>query len=289
MCNMFGRMRKELDFKKQESNINNIEKLSEDIAMRQTLALRFTLFLVRTIVANANPTFRNNFCSNNGLKGLLAMLSDLTFVEQNLNTELLMFGDTKRLLFDFLLRALAELSVYSEDVKQVWQEMTAVNVIKVMGQKIPQSMYYCLTTITNLADDEQIEKMNEVNTFRGILLDMLKDICRQFDERYVRTNWFTIFEDKSRIFTTLVSYEENDSSGSISKSVSLYTILQSLYKLAINDKQKYELYFDLNCKMYIKSILVTLDNVPQFSTDGRYEQKYLLRYVWNEQILFFLK
>jgi hypothetical protein len=271
MMNHFGEIRNELDFSKQESSIDTIVEPNEDPAMRRTLALRFVLFLIRTAVADADPPLRNRFCANNGLRGLMNMLGDPAFVDANLATELIMSGDARRPFLDFTVRAVTELSSYCDEVMQYWREVNTVSILRSLWVKIPDSAYRCLTAITNLADDAQIEKLDEVNTFRGMLIDRLQDISSQFGV-LVKTSWFTIYENRARIYTCAVKYDEPNGG-----ETSIFDILQSLYKLAINDKMKSELYFYLDCKKYVKSILFNLDAVPLYGSEEKYEQKYTFR------------
>jgi hypothetical protein len=272
LLNSLSYIRNELDFSKQEEKIDLIDDPSADLAMRLTLALRFTLWLVRTAVADGNPEFRDSFCVNNGLKGLLKLLDDANFLDRNLNTKLVMFGDSKIPFLDILIKCLAELSKYCDDVKQCWRELDVINLIKSLLHKLPGTAFYCLTVITNLADDSHIEKLQEIGIFKGMLIERLKVISEQYESANVRTNWLTVYENKMRVHTQFVYFTEANGG-----ETSLYDILNSLYKLALNENMKVELYFDLNCKIYIKSILKAIENAPHLGSPGRYEQKYALR------------
>jgi hypothetical protein len=267
MINYFCEVRNNLDFSKQEINIGHIFEPSTDLETRQTLALRFTLYLIRSVVANVNPPLSNSFCTYNGLRALLTMLSDAHFVNKNQTTEIIMFGETRKPLLDYLVRGLTELSAYCEDVKQYWRKMEAVAIINAMRVRLPECSFPCLTAITNLADDAQIERLEEVYAFRSMLVERLQSIAGQCDAVSTQMTWCTIFENKSRIAAQFVYYTEPNGG-----ETTLHDILQCLYRLAINYKMKAELYFDLHCKKYIKSILSAAEPARL-----QHEPKYILK------------
>jgi hypothetical protein len=259
----FSEIRNQLDFTEQEQDILDAE-WARELAERHTLCLRYALFLIKTNAMMVNPSFCKNFCLNDGLKGLLALLSDKAFVEKHVSTEFVMWESDKILLLEYTLMDVVNLSMYCEDVKQKWTELDAVITLKFLSRKIPSCSYYCLTAITNLADDWQIEKLEEVNVYRGMIVDRLQHVAASFDANTVKQQNRIIFENNQMVSVDIACITESNGT-----TTSLFTILHGLYKLAINNKMKHELYFDLNCKQYMKSIILA----------GREcETKYTLRY-----------
>jgi hypothetical protein len=267
MINYFSKIRNELDFSKQLQDLLEAE-LDRDLAMRHILTLRYSLYLIRSAAMFAHPSFSKSFCVNNGLKGLMAFLSDTTFVDKNLTTELIMWNCTRDLLFEMITRTVASLSMYCEDVKQKWTELDTVNILKEIQNELPSSCtFLCLSAIANVADDAQIERLDEIKTFSSMLIERLRIIAGYFDAKTIPKNTRTIFENNEKIIVKMAYYAE-PTPGPVTKT-SLFVILHGLYKLGI--VMKLELYFDMKCKQYIKSIIMN-------SNESEYDAKYTLRY-----------
>ena len=110
--------------------------------------------------------------------------------------------------------------------------------------------FYCLTAITNIADDKLIEQLTEITWFADHLVDRL----RRFHENLVakiisrRQNQNIRYGKKFQYETLSLSLPNNTS-------CSVQVVLNGLYKLAVNNKMKDYIYFRLKASIYLKTLL----------------------------------
>jgi hypothetical protein len=111
------------------------------------------------------------------------------------------------------------------------------------------------------------------NSFNQLLIERLKRFEQEFISGDVKRASRQIFENHGRVNCEVITiYEENKTV------LSLFTVLKGLYKLAINDLMRKEIYF----LKYPLNILNTKDYLKTFLFKGNaYEIKYTLRYEFN--------
>jgi hypothetical protein len=160
-------IRHDLDFSKQEQNLDEVTEPAKDQATRQITAFRFTLYLIKELLTAASFAFLKNFCANHGLKAQLVLLGDPDFVNKNQSTTLLLWKDGQEPLIDYLAWSTAVMSQYWDQLDEHWTRSDAVNVVRATRNKLPERTFRYLSAI--LDDDE----FNE-STFNFVPVDRFK-------------------------------------------------------------------------------------------------------------------
>jgi hypothetical protein len=261
MMSNFYELRHELDFSAQSHEMYHAQKAT-DLKEKQTLCLRYTLYMINITILQMG-SFGKNFPNTNGLKAHLAILNDDEFIGKNLTTTMGMWTNKNMSLIEYLVLNVASLSKFCEEQKQKWIDLHAVNVLLKASKKLPSCAFDSYSAITNVANDDQIEKLDEINEYANMLGVKLKKFHDCFESDKVTRATRQIFENNKRISCEIVVvYEANKTT------TSLFVILQGLYKLAINNKMKSDIYFTLHGKEYLKMIILK---------GNQYEAKYTLR------------
>lgn len=153
-------------------------------------------------------------------------------------------------LIDTIMANMNWLSRYCADYKQKWTDLEvlkyslkAVLVVKLIGPPTYQM-------VSNIADDKQIETLEDIHTCLKALIDVLKKCSHSL------ANSGSIYKDKMEVMEEekIVSkecYYINDENGF----QSFYGILLALYKLSINDHIRKEMYFKFEIKKDLKILL----------------------------------
>jgi hypothetical protein len=262
MMSYFCEVRHELDLSTQSFEMYHAHKATE-FTEKQTLCLRYTLYKINLIILQMG-SFAKSFTDTSGLKAHLAILNDDEFVEKNLETTMAMWTNKNMSLIEYLVLNVASLSKFSEESKQKWIELDAINILLNTSKKMPSSSFECYSAVTNVANDDQIEKLEEINEYANLLGAKLKRFNDLFEsgespKRAIRQ----IFENNKRISCDITVLDEANKT-----TTSLCVILQGFYKLAINSKMKSDIYFNLKGKEYFKTIILR---------GNHYEVKYTLR------------
>ena len=217
------------------------------------------------IIMCYNLKFRINFQKTNGLKALFRYLSDEEFIQKYFNLVFDPFGMWKMHFLNLILLSLSNLSFDSQEFKQNWIDLNAVDILIKISELKPSAKNYCYNIILGIANDRQIETLKEINEYSKILINQLKIASNDF-----KNNYFERYLKQISDGQEIKSIEFHCIKDSNNAFISLHYLFNSLYNLSVNDKLKHIIYFDLNIKSDLLIIL---------SKGNSYEIQYCLKLI----------
>jgi hypothetical protein len=245
--------RHELDFK--TSQIIELSSAASLSGLGNTSQTKIAAFKVGTYVTNLIASnsvhFARNIQLTGALKAYLDFLNDDQFVKANLNVDLNMWGMGKNNIIEYLVLNLGAFSRVNEEVKQKWIKLDAVNILIKTAKIKEEATYSSYTAITNTADDTQIEQLEEVQIYLKMNVDRLKLFHDGLLDGSLKRSHRQVFENniKYNVETLSVIFPNNTST-------SVNVVINSLYRLAINQKKRDDIYFTHATKQHLHLFLV---------------------------------
>jgi hypothetical protein len=238
--------RADLDFGEQPAlwGSSRPEKLGQNYAF----TLRYLLYMANVLVLNS-VTFSINFCKQNGLAAHITFLSDTEFTSKHNETLITMFANPISLIEYFTMNV-SSFSKHCDENKQIWTELNSVQVLLDIVKAKESTKYDSYVAIANLASDKQLEEITEIHSIIGNLIESLKAIQDCFSkDKIVRADRQVVENNQKLKCKVAITYQENKTT------ISILVILQGLYKLAINEKVRNQIYFEYHFKDIVKPIL----------------------------------
>jgi hypothetical protein len=244
--------RAELDFKSgQTFELNAATALSDT---GNSLPVRIVIFKVCTYITNLITSnsvfFARSMQTTGALKAYLDLLNDDAFLRTNLNIDLSMWGSGKNNLVDYLTLNIGLFSRLNEEVKQKWIRLNAVPILIKLAKTKESTTYSAYTAITNVADDTQIEQLEEVQIFCKMNVDRLKLFRDGLLDGSLSRSPRQVFENniKYNVEALSVTLPNNTST-------SANVVINSLYRLAVNQKKRDDIFFNQGTKEYYPAFL----------------------------------
>jgi hypothetical protein len=265
----FATARENLNFTVQTTDFKTAEHASE-LDDRKLIIFKMTLFIINQLTTySASFGINEPHTDPTGLNAHLLFLNDDHFITKNIDTNIVLWNKTLSLL-DYLVMNIASISKFCVENKQTWVELNAVETLLKIAQIKPSARFDAYSSIVNVASDEQIENFEAIQSFKQMLLERLKRFEQEFLSGEVRRAQRQIYENNSRIRCEVITiYEENRTV------ISLFTVVKGLYKLAINDQMRKDIYF---LKYPLNVLYNTKDHLKTFLFKGNaHEVKYTLR------------
>jgi hypothetical protein len=211
------------------------------------------------------------FAQKQGLKAYLSFLNDEKFCQKNINTILVDFSDDPFGLLDFLALNLSSLSIKTaDDLKQIWSSFDSVKILLNLAKLKSSTLSDAYTTLCYILDDKQIESLTEIHLIADLISGSLRKCSKDFDnniDRRIKRQ--IIFKGKPINCSVQVFRSEAN------VDTSMIVLLESLYRLSVNDKLKNDIYFRCDMKNCFKSFLKNGKSVLK-SLFNQIYYKYLL-------------
>jgi hypothetical protein len=239
-----------LDFSSQLTNIYTPEQVPS-LNELKVMLFKYTVFVTNQVLLMSVTACKLYMEIKSGVRAHLGFLNDEFFVQVNSERTLIMWDQKENLLIEFLLQNLTSLSKYSEEYVQIWTELNACDTFLKIARLKPNLEFLAYNAMTNVANDREIETIGEFGTFSRKLVDLLSKFSDAVSgENTVRATR-RVTENNMTLTTEVVIIELADTN----VTNSLASVMQSLYKLALNQKFRPELYWILNAREHLKSIL----------------------------------
>lgn len=266
----------EFDFEFQTINIFFPEQATT-LPSKRFFAFKYCMHISNQIISQS-VFVGTHYPLLKGLKGHIDFLNDLNFVKTHLDSDLVMWDNVPYNVLEYLVLNISSLSRHCEDIKQKWIELDVVNVLLKLAEIKTSTAFKfdCYTTCVNIADDKQIESLSQINdSFSHLLGERLKLLSEAFVSGEFERQTRQVFENNTKINYEIISLKE------VNKTSYTYLLVaNSLYKLAVNNKMKETIYFNLNAKEYFK-IIMTKGNVYEI----KLSLKVLAQLSFNAEVL----
>ena len=245
------KINQKLDFKK----VGKIASLTEPIKRpnsneKSCSIFCYSFFIINKIIARS-ILFNLKFQSSLGLKSIFQFLNDEQFVLKNLKITQNVFESGEMSILDDIVLNVLLMSKNSDEFKTIWiDELNAVNILLKLAKIKPHGLDDIFLTVINIADDKQIETLNEIKVIALTLIEQFNICVADFtSESLVRKKRQVVEDFNIKIVEVhCIKYKAESI-------VSMISIFDSLYRLAINDKTRLDLYFEYNLKTNLKCIL----------------------------------
>ena len=196
-----------------------------------------------------------NFCRNiEILKSQLNFIKDEDFLLKHLDSEFKDFGFRASVL-DSLVLNINSMSKNCEDIIDKWNELNVANTLLNLGTRKDSAKFNSYLCLINLFDDKNIESIPEIQYVLDKLIDMIMKTAQDFENnnitrierQIIETNRTRLAEIYSQSFYSVIN-------------ISLFGIINPLYRLSVNNTMKKKIYFQYNTKGFLRSILEKSNN-----------------------------
>ena len=236
--------------KRNDLNLNvnidphNAEHLTNLNEKRVTI-LGYLLYLTMILISR-----KREFCIqfiDNGLKVYIKCLNDDDFLLRNKHTKVNDLTGNPLGLLDYIILNLAHLSTNTcDEYKQIWSNLDSVSVLLKVANFKESTLFMSYTIISHVASDEQINNLGEIHSIVDVITKLLLR-CRNDFRFNMFDRWKKSVHLNGQSFECDVHTIKDDNL----VNTSIVSLLQGIYKLAVNEKMKNDLYF----RRYITSCL----------------------------------
>lgn len=239
----------EIDFNDIYIELNDQKK----VLPRNHLIMSLLTYLLYTVnlSLSASVVFNLNFTASNGLKACLRFLNPNDgILEKTLDATLKDFSLTNLNIVKYVLLDINAMSRNYEENATKWNELDALNILLNVAKMKSDAQFDAYVAISNIANDKQIESLNEVYTIVDLLVDMLKRGAADLNfGNFTRSSRQIIDQNRKPVYVEFLIVIRKDGIKS-----SIQTPLMALYRLAVNDALRSSIYFGSNIKNDIKVI-----------------------------------
>lgn len=243
-------------------------------------------FIIQIVnhLAIESITFNVDFARHNGLKAHLAFLDDNDILNKIYDVKLKwhiekndddLSNATEANLVDHLVTNLGVLSKSYEQNVQLWSTENALGIlIKIVKANLTSELP-AFITICNIANDKQIESLDELNAIGSVLSKFLAESAHDFRKGEIKRHRGELVEDDEVIEFEVHCFRMEDNTV-----VALTSIIKALYKLCINDKLRADIYFGASeMRQSLKVILANGNEIEQ-----KFALKLLSQLTFNSRI-----
>jgi len=178
-------------------------------------------------------------------------LNDEKFCQKNTNIILVDFSNDPFGLLDFLTLNLASLSFKTADnLKEIWLSLDSVKILLNIAKLKNSTLFDAYMTLCYILDDKQIESLTEIHLIADLISSSLKQCSKDFDDKIDRRIKRQIIFKGKPINCSVQVFRSDENIDT-----SMIVLLESLYRLSVNDKLKNEIYFRCDMKSCFKSFL----------------------------------
>ena len=195
--------------------------------------------------------FKANFQLTNGLVAYLNFLKDEAFVRRNMDLTFNPFNSAKLLVLDYLTLNVSSLSAASQDYKNLWRKLGAMDILLKTSRIKASIREYCYTAILNIADDKEIETCTEIHDFSKALIEYLATAAAEFNAKKFNRQTRQVLNENG--VQKMDVHCVKDSNGLLK---GLNAVFDAFYNLSINDANKLRIYFDSSAKSSLKTVLL---------------------------------
>lgn len=221
-----------------------------DLNQKRLYWLRYSIYFTN-ISAMYSVNFSVNYCKNNGLDAHLKFLSDNEFLNTNRNIQMRFFQNRFVSFIEYLTINVASFSKYLEENKKKWIDLDSVEILLNIAKQKPEAAFDAYLAVANIANDNQLEELTEVHSIIKNLVEALEKIANAIKGGNVTRAMRQIMENNKNVTVNVaIFYQSNKTTCSI------LVILTGLYRLAVNEKMKNEIYFGYKVKDSFKSIIL---------------------------------
>ena len=243
----FYEIRNDLNLEKN----NNIKKSDLEFNKKRVLILANSLYM-KNLIFRRSKQFCIEFVHKQGLKPYISFLKDQKFMQKYRDTQIVDFSNDPYGFLDYVVLNLSSLSLKTADeLKQEWNDLDSVNtflnVVKVKESLLSDAYM----AIAYILDDKQIESLTEIHLIADLLSLSLKTCATNFvNNIFKRAKRQVTFKGKP-IDCQVQVYTSADN-----VDTSIIVLMESLYRLSVNDRLKNDIYFKNEMKNCFESFLI---------------------------------
>ena len=223
------------------------------VTLNEKRILVFIYLLCMTnIIVNRSKEFCVEFLLHGGLKTYLLFVGDEAFIEKNKNSKIKDLTKNPLRLFDYLILNMATLCTRTcDEHKQLWLALDSIAILLKIAKLQESTSFDAQMIIAMVVSDEQIEELAPemsliVDKLVKLLLKSSNDLLLRM---FHRLQYQIYFKGKSlSVQTQSVEYKKT-------LYISMIELIQSLYKLSVNERIKVELYFKHDIMSILKVFL----------------------------------
>jgi hypothetical protein len=240
-----------VDFGSQLTNIYTPEQVP-NLNELKVMLFKYTVFVTNQVLLMSTPACKLYMQTKSGLSAHLGFMNDEFFVLANADRHLIMWDQKENALVEFLLSNLSTLAKNSEEQARLWTEQKACDTLTKLVRFKPSLAFSAYNTAANVASDNELETLPQLETFASMLVDLLRKFGEALMSDSVKRTTRRVDQSNMVLTAEVIVIDLEDTS----VTNSLASVMRGLYKLALNRKFRYELFFNLNARQYLKDVLL---------------------------------
>ena len=214
-----------------------------------TVAFGQTIYLANNLVVNSMKCSEK--CITNGLLDIyLKFLNDENFIQKNLNAKVDFIEKTSNFL-DQLVMVLKNLTEKTcDNYKHLYLNSNVPETMVKIAKMKETCKLDAYLTLIYVCSDSHLEDLVEIDSVLNLIFKLIQKCYNEFrDEKFFRQKFEINFNEN------YMNYEVHCIKYAKLTSVSMDSLLDSFYRLSINDKIKIFIYFKLEINSYLQEFL----------------------------------
>ena len=224
------------------------------------------LFYILNKVFVRSILFSLKFQTSVGLRAMFAFLGDERFLAKYVDTSQSVFHSGAFPLVDDIILNVFVLSKSSDEFRATWMDVGAIEALAFVAKVKPSVQQDVYMTMVNVADDNQIEHLDEIRTLTRVLVDQFNQCVMDFNDKRLNRTAKCVIENFQievvEIHAISVDRDQDSRSGDqenvddeAETTVSMLSILDAMYRLAVNDLTRLKFFFKYLLSANLKVVL----------------------------------
>ncbi len=246
IINYLYTIRNELDLSEEKLDTQSFVE-NPSINSRRLFIFEWLIIIINSILSKSFK-FGFEFNWTKGLDALVSILKDLKFSKKLIDRD----NQKNTLVIPLCVSNLNWMSKVCENSLKRWQDLDVINVLLRIIEILPwkQVKISAYGAIINIANDKQLETIGEIQKSIEAFNELLNDAVREHKEKNVYRDLREFQSDDKIVKKYMVQIINHTK-----QPFSLPSVFLAFYRVAINDKIKLCIYFDLKIKDSLKIIL----------------------------------
>ena len=214
--------------------------------------------------------FCMKFCEIGGARPMIKLLANEKFVDDPANESCV----------HLILLNVTLLASESDFHKKIWQELGAINTLLKLGRKNNKFKRPAYSSVLKIANDSEISEIHEIFEIATIFINSMTKAAEEMlaagesvkrDQKEFNADPGN--KNKSKLFDVYHVIDEDDVRYPVT------SVMNTIYKLSVNDKIKYDLYVKLNAKDPLRVFIFHGSDIEK-----RYALKLLTQLCFDPQV-----
>jgi hypothetical protein len=240
-----------------------------DVENRKISIFEYSQYVLNFLLAYS-INFRIKFFENGGLKNLLSLVNNDIFMQT-------FYG---RRYIEFILMNINQLSKDADLYRSEWIELQAVDIFLKVAENNPYCKIHCYSGLSNIATDHQINTILKIQEIIPIFVKQINKGAQEINKSPNLEREKIQFNEEDEAISQQYDVYHVPDDDDVNLQRSLTGLINTIYRLAVNDKIKYDLFVKHNVKDSLRILVF-----KGVEIEKKYALKLLAQLCFDAQVI----